>query len=147
MNTIITFKIPADLDTPCCPVPVGHKDEDSLHLPDMYAALNCDLVEVVQAAFFPQIALWCDEEALCKGEPELNLRASILAGRSIYGPVLVVSETPDGYSRSWTLDNPLPFKPCGLQELAREISRGHRGGLWPGSGWEAASITHLHQNR
>jgi len=142
MNTIITLKIPTDLDIPCCPVPVGHKGEDGMHLPDLYAALNCDLVEVVQA-YIPQVALWCDEEALCKSEPELNLRASILAGRPIYGPVLVVSETRDGYSRSWTPDNPLPFTPCGLQALAREISRGE----WPGSGWEAVSITHRHQNR
>lgn len=121
MNTIITYKIPTDLDVPCCPVPVGHKGEDGLHLPDMYAALNCDLVEVVQAHAFPQVALWCDEEALCKGDPELNMRASVLAGRPIYGPVLVVSETRDGYSRSWTPDNPLPFRPCSLDALARQV--------------------------
>lgn len=143
MNTIITFKIPTDLDVPCCPVQIGHRESGGIVLSDIYAALNCGLCEVVEAAFFPGVSLWCDEEALCNGDPELNVRASVLAGRSIYGPVLVVSETRDGYARSWTPDNPLPFRPCDLQEFAREIVRGQ----WPGSGWTASSIVHRGRNR
>ena len=67
------------------------------------------------------VGLWFDEEALLKGEPELNIRATILAGQPIYGPVLVVSENADGYSRSWSPDNPLPFIPCELDGLAKRM--------------------------
>jgi len=32
--------------------------------------------------------LWVDEEGLCKGEPEINYPASILAGQTIVGNVI-----------------------------------------------------------
>ncbi len=118
---ITTFKIPTNHETPGCPVQIGYNPDRGMTLQDMYRELDCDLVQVVLSPAFQGVALWCDEEALLKADPELNLRASILAGQPIYGPVLVVSECSDGYSRSWSPDNPLPFMPCELDGLARQI--------------------------
>jgi hypothetical protein len=35
------------------------------------------------------IELWCDEEGLCKGEPIVNVMASLLVKRPIVGDVIV----------------------------------------------------------
>jgi hypothetical protein len=35
------------------------------------------------------IELWCDEEGLCRNEPQLNRAASMLVGRQIVGDVIV----------------------------------------------------------
>lgn len=119
---IITLKLPTDPAVPACPVQIGYNPDNGMTLKDMYRELNCDLVQVVLSPAFQGMALWCDEEALLKGEAELNLRASILAGQPIFGPVLVVSENEDGYSRSWSSDNPLPFILCELDALAKRIA-------------------------
>jgi len=120
MNTITTLKIPADLKTKCSPVQIGYDHHNGLNLDEMYTTLNCSLVQPVAAPKYATLMLWCDEEALCKAEPELNMRASILAGQAIYGDVLLVCDT--GYATlSWSPDNPLPFIPCELDALAREV--------------------------
>ena len=96
MYTITTYKLPTDLYTPGCPVQIGYSRDNGMNLNEMYQSLNCDLVTAVQSSCFPGLTLWCDDEALLKADPVLNLRASILAGQPIYGPVLVVSETNEG---------------------------------------------------
>ena len=124
MSTITTYKIPTAITTPGCPVQIGYDHDRGMTLKDMYRELDCHLVEVVLSPCFPGVAVWCDEEALLKADPELNLRASIIAGQPIYGPVLVVSENAQQYSRSWSPDNPLPFVPCELDGLAKQIAAG-----------------------
>lgn len=119
--TITTLKLPTDPSVPACPVQIGYNPENGLFLNEMYGELGCDLVTAVQSPCFHGLTLWCDDEALLRADPELNLRASILAGQPVYGPVLVVSENRDGYSRSWSPDNPLPFMPCELDRLAQQI--------------------------
>lgn len=121
MSTITTYKIPTAITTPGCPVQIGYSPENGMNLNEMYGELDCDLVQVVLSPCFPGVAVWCDEEALLKCDPELNLRASIIAGQPIYGPVLIVSENDQQYSRSWSPDNPLPFAPCELDSLAKQI--------------------------
>ena len=124
---ITTLKLPVALDTPACPVQIGYTPDNGMNLNEMYAALNCDLVTAVVSPAFSglstggSLTLWCDDEALLKADPELNIRASILAGQPVYGPVLVVSENSGGYARSWSPDNPLPFIPCELDALAKRI--------------------------
>ena len=122
MYTITTFKLSTGLYVPGCPVQIGYSPDNGLNLNEMYQSLNCDLVTAVQSPCFPGLTLWCDDEALLRADPVLNLRASILAGQPVYGPVLVVSENRDGYARSWSPDNPLPFVPCELDSLANRIA-------------------------
>jgi hypothetical protein len=124
MTTITTFKLPTAIETPGCPVQIGYSPENGLNLNEMYGELDCDLVQAVLSPCFPGVVVWCDEEALLKCDPELNLRASIIAGQPIYGPVLIVSENRQQYSRSWSPDNPLPFMPCELDGLAKQIMAG-----------------------
>ena len=121
---ITTMKLPTAITTPACSVQIGYSHENGMNLNEMYRELDCDLVQVVLSPCFPGVAVWCDEEALLKCDPELNLRASIIAGQPIYGPVLVVSEDAHGYSRSWNHNNPLPFPPCELDGLAQQIVAG-----------------------
>ena len=121
MNTITTYKLPVTVTTPGCPVQIGNDRYDGLDLNELYEELDCDLVTAVQSPAFPGLTLWCDDEALLKGEPELNIRATILAGQPIYGPVLVVSEDAQRDNRSWSPDNPLPFVPCELDALAKRM--------------------------
>ena len=121
MNTITTYKLTTDLSIPGCPVQIGNDRYDGLDLNELYEELDCDLVTAVRSPAFPGLTLWCDDEALLKTEPELNLRASILAGQPVYGPVLVVSEDAQRHNRSWSPDNPLPFAPCELDSLAKQI--------------------------
>ena len=128
VTTITAFFIPADPNTPMRGQEVRRFDEDGLCLPDLYAVIGCSLVEAVHVDGFVAhggMSLWCDEEALCKGDPELNLRASCLAGRRIYGNALLISEDVYGYSRSWDAEqgNPLPFVPCELERLSRQVAQ------------------------
>lgn len=127
VTTITTYKIPVNPATPGTPVQIGYNPENGMNLNEMYGELDCDLVTAVVSPTFSDLStgggltLWCDDEALLKAEPELNIRASILAGQPIYGPVLVVSENHEGYCRSWSPDNPLPFIPCELDHLAKRM--------------------------
>ena len=127
MTTITTLKIPTAIETPACPVQIGYSRDNGLNLNELYRELDCDLVTAVMSPAFSglstggSLVLWCDDEALLKGDPELNIRASILAGQPIYGPVLVVCENSGGYCRSWSPDNPLPFILCELDALAKRI--------------------------
>jgi hypothetical protein len=64
------------------------------HLSSMYAPIGCGIVEPVALNETYNACLWVDEEALCKSAP-LNIRASCLAGRPIYGNAIMAGEDAD----------------------------------------------------
>jgi hypothetical protein len=64
------------------------------HLSSMYAPIGCSIVEPVALNENYNACLWVDEEALSKSAP-LNIRASCLAGRPIYGNAIMAGEDAD----------------------------------------------------
>jgi hypothetical protein len=50
-------------------------------------AIGADIGELVRTPH--KFELWCDEEALCKADPQINYKASLLAGQPIVGSVIV----------------------------------------------------------
>jgi len=118
MNTKTTLFLPADLTTPMRSLEVPHTG-NGFNLHAMYREIGCDLVETVHCydPEFQTCLLWCDEEARLKGDPQPNVRASILAGQPIFGNV-ILSCYHETWDRSWDASNPLPFVPCDLDALA-----------------------------
>jgi hypothetical protein len=117
---LTTLLIPSDLLTPMTVALIPH-GQDGYDLSTMYRQIGCELVEVVHAYQFPDCLLWCDEEARLRGEPQPNIRASILAGTPIYGNV-ILSCYRNGRDHGWSPSNPLPFIPCDLQDKAQELA-------------------------
>jgi len=82
---------PGDLDTLLktdgTTAPVTPRDGVSYHLPELYAMLGCQMVEVVHT-LIPGIILICDEEGTFVGNPVRNVQASNMAGTSIVGHAL-----------------------------------------------------------
>jgi len=60
-------------------------------LSSMYAPIGCDIVEPVALSETYKACLWVDEEGLCKSAP-INIRASCLAGRPIYGNAIMAGQ-------------------------------------------------------
>lgn len=73
---------------------IAPEDGKSYHLPELYRALGCNLVEVVVTRF-PGFILICDEEALY-ADPQYNHRASLAVGTEIYGDAILC---PDRHFR------------------------------------------------
>ncbi len=72
-------------------------------LPAMYALIGCSFVERVSCLLLPMSRLWVDEEGglqqmefAGRRAPQLNVRASILAGQPIRGNVIVCGEDING---------------------------------------------------
>ena len=72
-------------------------------LPAMYALIGCSFVERVSCLVLPMSRLWVDEEGglqrmefVGRRAPQLNVRASILAGQPIRGNVIVCGEDING---------------------------------------------------
>jgi hypothetical protein len=65
--------------------------EISSSLSSMYGPIGCDIVEPVALNEHYKACLWVDEEALCKSAT-LNIRASCLAGRPIYGNAIMAGQ-------------------------------------------------------
>jgi hypothetical protein len=63
-------------------------------LSSMYGPIGCSIVEPVALNENYHACLWVDEEALCKSAP-INIRASCLAGRPIYGNAIMAGEDAD----------------------------------------------------
>jgi hypothetical protein len=57
-------------------------------LSSMYPIIGCELVEIVPVNPAYEFTMWCDEEGMLKGSP-LNIRASVIAGRHIFGNVIL----------------------------------------------------------
>jgi hypothetical protein len=109
MNTTALL-IPADLSTPMSPVTVRGTGDD-LNLQDLYAAIGCTLVDAVRPdhSHFSRKGgmIWVDDEGLLKADPQPNLRASILAGRPLYGNAVYTINAAT-----------VPFIPCSLDAAA-----------------------------
>ena len=99
MNAWIkAYMVPADAGKPVAacmlaPHPIqGYEDEVS-YLPSMYLRMHCRMVERIACECVPNSCLWVDEEAHMRGEPPpLNVRASILAGREVYGDCILAGD-------------------------------------------------------
>ena len=91
-NTLHVAFIPANLFDPIKIVQI------TSDLSSMYPIIGCDIVEPVALDTNYKSNLWVDEEALCKANPIINLRASCLAGRPVYGNAIFAGEkmTEDG---------------------------------------------------
>jgi Domain of unknown function (DUF3846) len=88
MNSTTT--IPAVL------LPVSLTDKISVveitnDLSSMYPIIGCDIVEPVALNAHYKACLWVDEEGICKSAP-LNVRASCLLGRPIYGNAIMAGQ-------------------------------------------------------
>lgn len=57
-------------------------------LASMYPIIGCEVVEIVPINPAYEFTMWCDEEGMLKDSP-LNLRASVIAGRPIFGNVIL----------------------------------------------------------
>ena len=114
MTNTTAILIPSDLSRPMSPVTVRGTGDD-LHLGDLYAAIGCDLVDAVRPdhSHFSRNGgmIWVDDEGLLKPEPEPNLRASIIAGRPLYGDAVYTIAAAT-----------VPFIPCSLDAAAGAIA-------------------------
>ena len=63
-------------------------------LSSMYPIIGCDIVERVALNPHYHAAIWVDEEGLLKDAP-INLRASCIVGRPIYGDAILAGEDKD----------------------------------------------------
>lgn len=93
------MKIPALFLPADTSVPADLFDlQDSSTFKLLYERIGCDLVErvSVEAEVSKRIApmaLWIDESGLLKDSPRINLRASILAGRELYGNAVLCGDS------------------------------------------------------
>ena len=117
MNTTALL-IPSDLSVPMSPVTV-RGNGDNLEFQDLYAAIGCSLVEPVRPdhSHFSRKGgtIWVDEEGLLKADPQPNVRASILAGRPLYGNAVYTINAAT-----------VPFIPCSLDAAAKAIGADSR---------------------
>lgn len=60
-------------------------------LASMYPIIGCDIVERVALHASYHAAMWFDEEALLKKAP-INLRASCIVGRPLFGDAILAGE-------------------------------------------------------
>ena len=111
--TVYAASIPADHTSPITTVelPEGF---DSL-----YTVIGCDLVEAVRVD--SETTLWCDEEALCKAEPKLNIRASLICGHNIFGNAVLCGDE-DGAVVSLLMPCPKVFFDAVQKEAERIVS-------------------------
>jgi hypothetical protein len=99
-------------------------------LPAMYALIGCSFVERVSCLLLPMSRLWVDEEGGLqqmefggRRAPQLNVRASILAGQRIWGNVIVCGEDINGAMRNLEIqkeDEVLDIIQIGAEELVFE---------------------------
>ena len=87
MTTTSTVTVPAVL----LPTAINENIrvvEVTKDLASMYPIIGCELVEIVPVNPAYEFTMWCDEEGMLKGSP-LNIRASVIAGRHIFGNVIL----------------------------------------------------------
>ena len=87
MSTTSTVTVPAVL------LPTALNEsirvvEVTKSLSSMYPIIGCELVEIVPINPSYEFTMWCDEEGMLKDSP-LNIRASVIAGRHIFGNVIL----------------------------------------------------------
>ena len=90
-DNIVAALIPADLTKKVRAVELNPDSP----LESMYGHMTCRMVTPLPLMATPNLKgmlLWADEEGLCIVDPKINLRASILHGREIYGDVILAGE-------------------------------------------------------
>lgn len=99
MNSpMLAYFIPADQSrkVEACilmPHPLDGDCDEVSYLPSMYLRMHCRIVERLACAPVPNACVWADEEALCKGDaPPMNIRASILTAREVYGDCILAGD-------------------------------------------------------
>ena len=93
-SPIAALFLPADTSVPADLFDIHDKSIVKV----LYERIGCDLVERVSVQ--PEVcqrvgrmALWIDESGLLKNSPRINLRASILAGRELYGNAVLCGDS------------------------------------------------------
>ena len=89
-NNIPAVHIPASMTQPITVVQI------SKTLRSMYPIIGCEIVERVSLDKNYRAALWVDEMGLLR-DAGLNLRASCIAGRHIYGDAIMAGECADTF--------------------------------------------------
>jgi len=90
-TTISVLLIPADLNLPTSMVEIRKGDYALL---DMYKWMDCDYVERLETPK-KNLIMWIDEEGSISTHgriPKTNVRGSILAGRQIFGNVILAGQ-------------------------------------------------------
>ena len=87
MNTTSTVTVPAAF------LPTALNEnirvvEVTKSLSSMYPIIGGDIVEIVPINPAYDFTMWCDDEEMLKNSP-LNIRASVIAGRHIFGNVIL----------------------------------------------------------
>lgn len=92
MSDLSVAFIPVGLSEPIKVVQITNK------LSSMYPIIGCSMVERVPLHPSYKSNLWVDEEGLLKDQPQVNIRASCIAGQTIYGNAIFAGEkiTEDG---------------------------------------------------
>jgi hypothetical protein len=106
-RTIHAAFIPVRMTDPVKVVPV------SRDLSDLYSLIGCEMLERVS---FPpaivsrvSIEMWVDEEGALKADRVMNIRASIIAGRVIFGNAILSGESNDSGLTTLYLECPKDF--------------------------------------
>ena len=87
MNSTSTVTVPAAIQPTAIDQSI-RAVEITKDLSSLYPIIGCDLVEIVPINPAYEFTMWCDEEGMLKGSP-LNIRASVIAGRHIFGNVIL----------------------------------------------------------
>jgi len=101
-NNIPAALIPADMTAPIAVVMIGKR------VSTMYPIIGCDIVERIAISPTYTFTMWGDEEARLKDCPQLNVRASCIAGYEVYGNV-ILSGDKDGEIAPLLMDCPAIF--------------------------------------
>jgi hypothetical protein len=80
--------VPVDVTIPCRGELLVDMHEQGLA--DMYKLIGCELVErVPHLLALEEAEMWVDEEGSCRRGARRNLRASMIAGVTIYGNAII----------------------------------------------------------
>jgi hypothetical protein len=104
-RTIYAAFIPVRMTDPVKVVPV------SRDLSDLYTHIGCEMLERVGHPIFTRmsIEMWVDEEGALKADRVMNIRASIIAGRVIFGNAILSGESNDSGLTALYLECPKDF--------------------------------------
>lgn len=117
------------------PVKVLDFERNGKELDFFYKHVECDCIDIVKAMAFdndPKLADICmvvDDEALCKGEPVINVIASLLYGylehgQPIAGNVLICKDvyTEEGTETGGLTEEEVSAVMVGINELVHEFN-------------------------
>lgn len=86
-------------------------------LSSLYPVIGCEIAERVTISPEYHAAMWVDEMGLCKDAP-INLRASCIAGRALYGDAVLAGEDAEGNIAPLVLNCPSQFFKTVEEEVA-----------------------------